>query len=60
MKFEAVVVTSVVLVHHVIAYLHGGAHNDLAISMAVWQNAFINFVINYLIIFLVLGTLIPL
>ncbi len=45
MKLEALVVTSVVLVHHVIAYLHGGAHNDLAIPMAAWQNAFINVVI---------------
>ncbi len=45
MKLEAIIVTSVVLVHHVIAYLHGGAHNDLAIPMAPWQNAFINVVI---------------
>jgi hypothetical protein len=45
MKLDAAVVTLVVLVHHAIAYVHGGAHGELAIDMSALQNAFINFVI---------------
>ena len=45
MKLDAAVVTLLVTVHHAIAYVHGGAHTDLAIVMSAYQNAFINFVI---------------
>ncbi|MEE2982755.1 MAG: hypothetical protein VX929_05620 [Pseudomonadota bacterium] len=38
-------VTLLIAVHHAIAYIHGGAHTDLAIVMSVFQNAFIYFVI---------------
>ena len=48
MKLEATIVTCVVIIHHIVAYLHGGAHNDLAILMAAWQNTFINVVIVFL------------
>ncbi len=45
MKLDAAVVTLLIAVHHAIAYIHGGAHTDLAIVMSVFQNAFIYFVI---------------
>jgi len=45
MKLEAIVITTVVLAHHVISYMHGGAHTELAIPMALWQTAFINIII---------------
>ena len=45
MKIGAIIVTLLVLIHHVIAYQHGGAHEILAIPMALWQTAFINVVI---------------
>ena len=45
MKLDAAVVTLLVAVHHAIAYIHSGAHTDLAIVMSVLQNAFIYFVI---------------
>ena len=45
MKLDAAVVTLLIAVHHVIAYIHGSTHTDLAIVMSVFQNAFIYFVI---------------
>jgi hypothetical protein len=45
MKSEAVIVTAAVLAHHAVACVHGGAHTDLAIEMALWQTTFINVVI---------------
>ncbi len=44
-NFSAVAVTALVVVHHAIALQHGGAHTDLAIVLAPWQNAFVNAVI---------------
>ena len=45
MKIEAITVTVAVLIHHIIAYIHGGVHIELTIPMAFWQTSFINIVI---------------
>lgn len=45
MKQGAILLTVLVLAHHIIAFVHGGAHNDLAIMMSTLQNAFINIII---------------
>jgi hypothetical protein len=45
MKAGALVVSLLVLTHHAIAYFHGAAHTQLEISMALWQNLFINLII---------------
>ena len=45
MKVEAIIVTVIVLIHHIIAFIHGGVHTELAILMALWQTLFINIVI---------------
>lgn len=45
MKIGASLVTLLVLIHHGIAYVHGGAHEQLQIPMATWQDLFINLVI---------------
>lgn len=42
---SSILVATVVIIHHAIAFLHGGAHDDLAIPMAAWQTGFINLVI---------------
>jgi hypothetical protein len=41
----AIAGTAAVLIHGVIAVLHGEAHNDLGIEMTAAQNTFINIVI---------------
>ena len=45
MKIETIIVTVVVLIHHIIAFVHGGVHTELTILMALWQTFFINIVI---------------
>ena len=45
MKLAAGTLTVAVLIHHAIAVAHGGAHADLAIPIAAWQNAFVNTVV---------------
>ena len=45
MKIETIIVTVVVLIHHIIAFVHGGVHTELTILMALWQTSFINIVI---------------
>lgn len=45
MRVDALIVTILVLAHHVIAYFHGAAHEQLQIPMATWQTLFINVVI---------------
>lgn len=45
MKPGVLIVTALVLAHHVIAYFHGAAHEQLQIPMAIWQTLFINVVI---------------
>ena len=45
MKLDAVLLTTLVLIHHVVAALHGNAHTELAVSLSALQNAFVNIVI---------------
>lgn len=45
MKIDAAVVTALVLVHLLVAAMHGRAHDDLGIVMAAWQSTFINVII---------------
>jgi hypothetical protein len=45
MKIEAAAITSLVVAHHAIAYLHGGAHADLAIELSALQDLFVDTII---------------
>jgi len=41
----AAIATAIVLVHLVVATLHGGAHDSLGVGLSPWQNAFVWIVI---------------
>lgn len=45
MKLASILLTVTVLLHHAVAYHHGGQHALLEIEMAAWQTGFINGVI---------------
>ena len=41
MKYQAIIVTLFVVIHHAIAAIHGGAHTDLQILLSPAQNGFV-------------------
>jgi hypothetical protein len=41
MKRSPAVVTAIVLIHLVVAYVHGDAHEQLGVGLAPWQNAYV-------------------
>jgi hypothetical protein len=46
MKPMAAIATALVLLHMVIAYLHGDAHESLGVGLAAWQWAYVYVVIT--------------
>ena len=48
MKQGALLMALLVLVHHIVAFVHGDAHSDLAITLSMFQNSIIYIVITAL------------
>ena len=46
MKQGAILVAILVLVHHIVAFVHGDAHSDLAIILSIFQQSVIYIIIT--------------
>lgn len=40
-RWATILITAVLTIHHVVAYLHGEVHSDIPVILSSWQNLFI-------------------